>query len=229
MHSAQKQMSESLLVGVLLSFSGGLQDAYTYLCRGHIYANAQTGNVILLSMSLADGAWRQALSYLIPLAAFVAGLLLAQLIRFWMGRAQKLHWRQLILLIEIILLLCAGLLPEGADRLSSALVSFACALQADSFRSVANCPYASTMCIGNLRSAADSFAAFWTTGDRARLRRGLLYLFFIVVFALGAVAGGRLVCLWHIRAVWACCGLLLLALLLMFRRTEEAALPPAQS
>ena len=35
-------MSESLLVGVLLSFSGGLQDAYTYLCRGHIYANAQT-------------------------------------------------------------------------------------------------------------------------------------------------------------------------------------------
>ncbi|MDO4296721.1 MAG: DUF1275 domain-containing protein, partial [bacterium] len=27
------QMSESLLVGALLSLSGGFQDAYTYICR----------------------------------------------------------------------------------------------------------------------------------------------------------------------------------------------------
>ena len=43
------QMSESFLTAVFLSLSGGLQDAYTYLFRGKVFANAQTGNIVLLS------------------------------------------------------------------------------------------------------------------------------------------------------------------------------------
>ena len=39
------QMSESFLTAVFLSLSGGLQDAYTYLFRGKVFANAQTGNI----------------------------------------------------------------------------------------------------------------------------------------------------------------------------------------
>ncbi|MFR8333575.1 MAG: YoaK family protein [Oscillospiraceae bacterium] len=42
------QMSESFLTAVFLSLSGGLQDAYTYLFRGKVFANAQTGNIVLL-------------------------------------------------------------------------------------------------------------------------------------------------------------------------------------
>ena len=38
-------MSESFLTAVFLSLSGGLQDAYTYLFRGKVFANAQTGNI----------------------------------------------------------------------------------------------------------------------------------------------------------------------------------------
>ena len=34
------QMSESFLTAVFLSLSGGLQDAYTYLFRGKVFANA---------------------------------------------------------------------------------------------------------------------------------------------------------------------------------------------
>ena len=50
------QMSDSLLVGALLSFTGGFQDAYTYLCRGKVFANAQTGNIVLLSAALLRAA-----------------------------------------------------------------------------------------------------------------------------------------------------------------------------
>ena len=216
------QMSESILVSILLSLSGGFQDAYTYLCRGKTYANAQTGNVILMSMSLADGAWEKALYYFIPLAAFVGGLLLAQLARRRLGRWKALHWRQIVLGAEILLLLLAGALPASLDHLASAVVSFACALQVDSFRTVVGIPYASTMCIGNLRAAADAFAAYWDTGDRLHRGRGLTYLFFIAIFALGAVAGGLCSRAVGRGAVWVCCPLLLCALLLMFRREREA-------
>ena len=34
------QMSESLLTASFIILSGGLQDAYTYLCRGKVFANA---------------------------------------------------------------------------------------------------------------------------------------------------------------------------------------------
>ena len=50
------QMSESFLTAGLLSLSGGLQDAYTYLARGEVFANAQTGNIVLMSVRLFEGA-----------------------------------------------------------------------------------------------------------------------------------------------------------------------------
>ena len=39
------QRSESLTAAALLALAGGLLDAYTYLCRGGVFANAQTGNI----------------------------------------------------------------------------------------------------------------------------------------------------------------------------------------
>lgn len=48
------QMSESFLIAGILSISGGLQDAYTYMYRGKVFANAQTGNIVLLAQNLVD-------------------------------------------------------------------------------------------------------------------------------------------------------------------------------
>ncbi len=45
------QTSESFRLSALLSFSGGLQDAYTYNVRDGVFANAQTGNVVLMSQN----------------------------------------------------------------------------------------------------------------------------------------------------------------------------------
>ena len=41
-YTSHRQMSESLLTAAFLSVSGGLQDAYTYISRGKVFANAQT-------------------------------------------------------------------------------------------------------------------------------------------------------------------------------------------
>ena len=61
-----KQMSESFLTAAFLSVSGGLQDAYTYIFRGKVFANAQTGNIVLMSGYFFDGDFHKGLHYLIP-------------------------------------------------------------------------------------------------------------------------------------------------------------------
>ena len=48
------QMSETILIGSLLALAGGFLDAYTYICRGGVFANAQTGNIVLFSMHLCQ-------------------------------------------------------------------------------------------------------------------------------------------------------------------------------
>lgn len=47
-------MSEALPTGIFLTLSGGFQDAYTYFCRGKVFANAQTGNIIMMGHNLAS-------------------------------------------------------------------------------------------------------------------------------------------------------------------------------
>ena len=47
--------------------------------------------------------------------------------------------------------------PEQLNWLANGLTSFACAMQVQSFRTVRGSAYASTMCIGNLRSGTDHF------------------------------------------------------------------------
>ena len=52
-----KQMSESLRIGLILAAAGGFLDAYTYISRGGVFANAQTGNIVLLGVNAADKQW----------------------------------------------------------------------------------------------------------------------------------------------------------------------------
>ena len=69
-----QQMSESMTLAVFLTLAGGFQDAYSYNCRGKVFANAQTGNIVLLGQNLAQGHFQNALHYLMPLAAFIGGV-----------------------------------------------------------------------------------------------------------------------------------------------------------
>lgn len=68
------QMSESLALGIVLTLAGGFQDAYSYNCRGKVFANAQTGNIVLLGQNLATGNWQSAVRYLLPILAFIGGV-----------------------------------------------------------------------------------------------------------------------------------------------------------
>ena len=152
--------SQSILVGCLLAASGGLQDAYTYNVRDQVFANAQTGNIVLLSTNIMDGRWDKVLHYLVPLCAFALGVLAAEKMREHFQVMQWLHWRQLVVLGEVLLLFAVGFLPQSQNLLANAIVSFSCAMQVQAFRKVNGYAFASTMCIGNLRSGMESLCAY---------------------------------------------------------------------
>lgn len=218
------QMSDALRTMVFLTLSGGFQDGYTYMGRGQVFANAQTGNVILFGVHLCNGEWASALRYLTPVVAFGAGVYFSAWLRHRFGNGQRLHWRQLVLVIEILLLFAVGFIPASLNIAANVLVSFVCAMQVQAFRKVRGSAYASTMCIGNLRSGVQCLFDWRHNGDPAALRKALQYLTIITVFAVGAVFGSLMSQTMGMRVIWCSCALLAVSFLLMFSRENEADL-----
>ena len=225
--SHRGQMSDSMLTAAFIILSGGLQDAYTYLCRGKVYANAQTGNIVLLSTYLCNGEWAAAGRYLVPVLAFMAGIFAAECVHRRFRRMERVHWRQMILLAEIVLLAAVGFVPQSANTAANALVSFVCALQVQTFRKVRGHAYASTMCIGNMRSEPASSSVrhdiiqMIHMREPEALKKALTYFGVILLFAVGAGLGGVLTGLLAERAIWVSCALLAVSFTAMFIREEK--------
>lgn len=219
-HRVHKQMSESLLTAAILSVSGGLQDAYTYVFRGRVFANAQTGNIVLLSKCIVEHDWHLVIHYLVPLLFFAFGVIVAESVRMKYQKIRKIHWRQLILIIEISLLLVVGFLPVKWNLLANAMVSFSCAMQVQTFRKVNGYTFASTMCIGNIRSGMESLCAYWKTRDKEVLYKSLCYISIIFMFALGAGLGEYFIHISGVRTIWFSCGLLFVSFMIMFIKEE---------
>ena len=218
---SHKQMSEAFVTATFLSVSGGLQDAYTYISRGKVFANAQTGNIVLLSQHIFAGDFGSTLHYLIPVIFFALGVAAAELIRQKYQKAERIHWRQLVLILEILLLFLVGFLPDQFNLIANALVSFSCAMQVQAFRKVNSFAFASTMCIGNIRSGTDALCAFIRTRDKNTLRKSLCYWGIILLFAIGAGIGGYGITIFGMRTIWISCMLLLIGFLMMFIKEEQ--------
>ena len=214
------QMSEAFRTVMFLSASGGLQDAYTYIGRGKVFANAQTGNIVLMSQSLFDGDLSRFAHYFIPVLSFALGVAAAECIRLRWRQARRIHWRQLVVLAEIVLLFAVGFFPAGWDIGANALVSFACAMQVQAFRKVHGYPFASTMCIGNLRSGMDSLCSWLVAGNRTAKDKALHYFAIIFLFALGAGLGSLALAPMGSRAIWLSCLLLFISFCLMFLKED---------
>ena len=212
----QIQMSESFLNSAVLAVSGGFQDAYTYFTRDKVFSNAQTGNVVLMSQEFMAGNFIGGIKYLLPFLAFGLGVLVTEQINARYKMAKRIHWRQLIILIEIAILAIVGFIPHSLKMAATVLVSFSCAMQVQAFRKVNGFAYASTMCIGNLRSGTDALSAFLREKRKEPLIKAFHYYGIIFFFAVGAGIGGNLSVAWGIHTIWVSCILLLISMVFMW-------------
>lgn len=221
--NSKKQISDSFLLGAILALTGGFLDAYTYLCRGGVFANAETGNIVLMGIKLANGSFLQAAYYLVPILCFSAGVLVAQIIRSKFRKNTLVHWRQITVAFEIAVLFAIAFVPsdEKSNMITNALVSFVCSLQVQSFRQIHGNSIATTMCTGNLRSATEKIYKYLTTKNKADLISGLHYFGIILFFIIGASAGAVITNILSVKAILIPCSLLLICFMLMFISRED--------
>ena len=212
----KRQMSEAFVTSIFLALSGGLQDAYTYCIRDGVFANAQTGNVVLMSQYLMQGNFSMAGHYAVPLLSFAFGVFVAEKLQARFKYASKLHWRQGLLVLEIVLLVFVGFLPETMNVTASSVVSFVCAMQVQAFRKVNGYSYASTMCIGNMRSGVAALSAFHREHKKAQLREAYHYFGVIGFFAAGAAIGSVLVPIAGIATIFVSAVFLSVSFVIMF-------------
>ena len=183
-----ENLHETFLVLIFITLAGGFQDAYSYLMRGKVFANAQTGNIVLLFKNIVDLNFKGAVAYLIPVLSFAFGIYVA--VRFEDAIEKRiLHWRQYIVVFEIIIMILVSFIPENLNNLANALLSFSCAMQVYAFKKIYGLSFATTMCIGNLRSATENLSKYHITKNRTYLENSKKYYTVIFIFGMGAALG----------------------------------------
>ncbi len=188
MKKTKNEISQSMLMLVFIILSGGLQDAYSYFCRDGVFANAQTGNIVFLGVNIVNGDGAGVLKYLVPVAFFALGAILAKTL-FFIFDKKRVFWKQTVLLVETVALFVVGFMPQSLNLYANALVSFACAMQVLSFDQIYGNDFASTMCIGNIVRMSGSLVTAVAKKDKAAFKRFGLYFAVVLIFAIGAGAG----------------------------------------
>lgn len=205
----RRDIFETLWVAVALSFAGGFMDACGYLLRDEVFAFAQTGNMILMSIQLARLDFVAAGYYVCSLTAFFLGIMTTELIKKYVFRFEKVRCEHFVLTVEMLLFVAIGFIPLTVPAVAvNLMVSFISAMQIDCFKRLEGMAYASTMCTGNFRSGTENLFLRLIYHDKAAGRRSARYFLVIGGFCFGAVMGAVLCPLLAQRTVWVCAGVM---------------------
>lgn len=186
----KKHHSDSLFIGIILFFIGGFQNVYTYMNCGKVFANLQTGNMILMSINLVEGNISIALRYLVPLCSFWFGCAIGASVNIKFKYLSKIHWRVILLIIEMINTIIASFLVN--PLYSAGLITFNCALTLEAFKEVDHRSLPTTMMIGNMRKAIDYLTKYFLEHHKKDLKEGLFVIGLLLVFIIGAICSALL-------------------------------------
>ena len=183
----KKHHSDSLFIGIILFFIGGFQNVYTYMNCGKVFANLQTGNMILMSINLVEGNISIASRYLVPLCSFCT---IGASVNIKFKYLSKIHWRVILLIIEMTNTIIASCL--AIPLYSAGLITFNCALTLEAFKEVDHRSLPTTMMIGNMRKAIDYLTKYFLEHHKKDLKEGLFVIGLLLVFIIGAISSAML-------------------------------------
>jgi uncharacterized membrane protein YoaK (UPF0700 family) len=180
---------EALQIAALLAFTGGYLEAYTWIVH-HVFANAQSANLVFLWVYMTGGEWLKAARYVPPLLAFIVGVIAAcGLRRFVPERATRIS-----LILEIVFLFIVALIHNRLPGIAGTLgLSLVAAFQTVSFPRVEGITYNSVMVTSNFRQTIEGlFAAFAGSTEARPFHRPYLFGAMCVAFGTGAAIGAIL-------------------------------------
>ena len=171
----------------------GFFGSFTYLLRGNIFCNAQTGNIVLMGMALGSGDLKAGIYYLIPIFAYMLGAIFSELLPNPVKKHLPIRWDTLLIRIEMLFVIFLGLLPESAPvQISQIAINFIASMQYNTFRQAEGMPMATTFATNHIRQIGVGIAKEFQhrhnvdKTHRIKLKAHLLMLIF---FLAGATIG----------------------------------------
>lgn len=205
----------TLRFALLLTLANGFLDAYTYLARGGVFANVQTGNVIFFALEMSHGKPVNALAHVWPILAFVAGVGLASHLKS--GRVDRYlkHPMRWTMLLQAIVLFIIGFVPTSvAHSYVTVPISFVAAMQIGLFRNIGDFVYLPVATTGNLMRLVEAGYTGFVDRNATSRRAFGTYAALTVVFAGGALVGAFATRAWSAHAIWLPAAVLVVTLVL---------------
>lgn len=187
----------------LLMAAGGYLGAFTYNLRGGVFCNAQTGNILLMAIALGRGQFSHAAYYLIPMAAYLAGAMLSEVLPLSLRRFGLVRWDTALVGLEVLVVLLLGLLPETAPfQISQVAINFICSMQYNTFRQAQGVPMATTFCTNHVRQVGIRLIKSARHRSRHELVLAMAHIGMLSVFVAGAAVCTLLCARLQGRTVW---------------------------
>lgn len=190
----------------LLMMAAGMMGAYTYNLRGGVFCNAQTANIVMMSIAFGKQEWLHGCYYFIPVSAYLAGSFLSELLPSPVKRLGFLRWDTYLVAFETLMLFLIGFIPLSVPhQVVQVLVNFLASMQYNTFRQAEGVPMATTFATNHIRQIGVGLAkelAHRRTGDHAHRRKLLRHAQMLAFFTAGSVAGALCCRLLAERAVW---------------------------
>lgn len=191
-------------VFLMLMLVAGFYGVFTFLLRGGVFCNAQTGNFVFLAIAIGTFQWKQALYYLLPMSAYLLGTIVSEIIPRPVKRTHIIRWDTLLVLIEMIAVVILGLLPETAPyQISQITINFICAMQYNTFRQAQGIPMATTFCTNHVRQIGLTISKYirgrGSMDNRIKMKTHLRMLGF---FVAGGAISAILCSIFKGKAIW---------------------------
>ncbi len=184
----------SFFICIMLASVGGFLEAFTYLLKGGVFCNAQTGNFAMLAIYFINKEYQQAIYYILPILAYMVGISCTIYIPKWLSKLSVLHWETVFVFCEIILLFLLAFVPSTLPNgITNVPISFICAMQYNTFRKANGIPLATTFCTNNLRQAVIHFCTGVEQKKQESKIKSLYYVSVILFFVIGAGIGTFLI------------------------------------
>lgn len=207
--------STTLRFALLLTVANAFLDSYTYLARGGVFANVQTGNVIFFAINMSQRKPISALAYVWPILAFIAGVGLASHLKS--GRVDRYltHPLRWTMALQVAVLVVIGFVPSTVPHSYVTVpISFVAAIQIGLFRSIGDLVYLPVATTGNLMRLVEAgYDGFVDRKEKSRRAFGI-YAVLTLFFAGGAVIGAFATRAWAVHAIWLPAGSLAVTLAL---------------
>ena len=182
---------------------GGFYGAYTFCERGGVFCNAQTANVVLLSMALGRLEWKTVLYLLVPISAYLLGAIVSEILAKWIKKLNVIRWDTLLVGIEIPVVILLGALPkEAPDQICQVALNFICSMQFNTFRQNEGIPMATTFVTNHIRQTGSNLVKAIRDKDVKAKLRWRMHATMILMFLIGGVISTVLCTFFHVRAIW---------------------------